>query len=329
VYEPLLTALSPYHLVTREPAAMAALVLGTRTVTLMPHPPSGTSRESVELAVRRSPRYLRLMEAWRWSMPLWRVGVIATRVGAEGEGEEANAVVPAVYDDIRNDAALAELRPLTRSADALSDDKPDAFLDAMAADLLRGGPDPGISIPLNAALERFSERHGLVVVRGAASSIAQRAESRLGAKFFSFAVPMLVQAGAERLLLLRHDLEGPLRALRKAMLASFEGGTPHPALAPAAARFGEVFRLWTEQGLGKGDDETGHRVMTAFVSVTGMQMPADAVLRSSRAAVRSVGGYSAVAKRRNDRGGGEGEAQETAVAMQRTLIIREMNVVPV
>jgi hypothetical protein len=63
-------------------------------------------------------------------------------------------------------------------------------------------------------------------------------------------------------------------------------------------------------------------------------MPADAVLRSSRAAVRSVGGYSAVAKRRSDRervrgvGGGEGEAQETAVAMQRTLIIREMNVAP-
>jgi hypothetical protein len=231
-----------------------------------------------------------------------------------------------VYDDIRNDAALAELRPLTRSADALCDEKPDAFLDAMAADLLRGGPDPGINIPLNAALERFSERHGLVVVRGAASSIVQRAESRLGVRVFSFAVPMLLQAGAERLLLLRHDLETPLKGLRRAMLASFEAGSAQPALATAASRFSEVFRSWTERGHGRGDDETGHRVMSAFVNVTGMQMPADAVLRSSRAAVRSVGGYAAVAKRRGERGSGSDE--ELASATQRTLIIREMNVTP-
>jgi hypothetical protein len=320
---PLVTALSPYHLATREPAAMAALVLSTRAVTLMPHPTAGTSREAVELAVRRAPRYLRLMEAWRWSVPLWRLGVISTAA----DGEQACQGVSGVYDDIRNDASLAELRPLTRSADELCDERPDAFLDATCADLLRGGPDPGINIPLNAALERFSERHGLVSVRGAASSIAQRAESRLGAKVFSFGVPMLVQAGAARILLLRNDLEKPLRALRRAILRSFDAGAADPSLAAAAAEYGEAFRSWAERGFGRGDDDTGIRVMTSFISVTGMSMPTDAVLRSSRAAVRSVGVYVAAGRVR--RGADPaGAPPETAAAAQRTLVIREMNVSP-
>lgn len=307
---------------------MAALVLGTRSVTLMPHPAGGTSREAVMLAVRRSPRYLRLMEAWRWSVPLWRSGVISTAA----DGEQANVVLPPVYDDIRNDPTLSELRPLTRSADALCDEKPDAFLDAVSADLLRGGPDPGINIPLNAALERFSERHGLVVVRGAASSVAQRAESRLGTKIFSFGLPMLVQAGAARLLLLRHDLETPLRAIREAMLRSFRSGSADAALPASVARYTELFRDWSERGLGRGDDETGRRVVVSFVGITGMLMPVDAVLRSSRAAVRSVGGYATVAGGRGGsrRGRDEDPAErpESRMGAQPTLIIREMNAAP-
>jgi hypothetical protein len=302
---------------------MAALVLGTRSVTLMPHPSAGTSRRAVRQAVSRSPRYLRLMEAWRWSVPLWRMGVISTAA----DGEEACLGVPGVYDDIRNDATLAELRPLTRKADALCDEKPDAFLDAVSSDLLRGGPDPGINIPVNAALERFSRRHGLVVVRGAAGSIAQRAEARLGDKVFSFGVPVLVQAGAARLLLLRNDLEAPLRNLRRAIIESFDAGAAAASLARAAAAYGEAFREWSERGLGRGDDETGVRVMTTYVGVAGMNMPADAVLRSSRAAVRSVGGYAAVSRGRN--GGPRGAAEpETRPATLRTLVIREMNVTP-
>ncbi len=325
VSRPLLTALSPYHLATREPPAMAALVLGTRSVTLMPHPASGTSRESVMLAVRRSPRYLRLMEAWRWSVPLWRSGVISTGAG----GEQAGEGLAGVYGDIRNDPALSELRPLTRAAEALSDDRPEAFLDALSADLLRGGPDPGLCIPLNAALERFSGRHGLIVVRGAAASVAQRAEARLGVRVFTFGLPMLVQADAHRLLLLRNDLETPLRAVRAAVARSFAAGSADPKLAQAVSRYTERFGAWAERGHARGDDDSGQRVVTAFVGVTGMLMPADAVLRSSRAAVKSVGGYAGVgAARRRSADGPDDRAADGEAAMLPTLIIREMNASP-
>lgn len=320
---PLVTALSPYHLATREPPAMAALVLGTRSVTLMPHPADGPSRASVMLAVRRSPRYLRLMEAWRWSVPLWRSGVIST--GAMGE--QAGADVPGVYGDIRNDPSLSELRPLTRAADALVDERPEAFLDAISADLLRGGPDPGFSIPLNAALERFSGRHGLIVVRGAPASVAQRAESRLAEKVFSLALPMLVRADAHRLLLLRSDLDQPLRAVRRAVVRSFAAGVADSGLAPAVARYTERFREWADLGHGSGDDEAGERVVVAFIGITGVLMPADAVLRSSRAAVKSVGGYAGVGSPRRCGSDGPGD-RAGAPALLPTLIVREMNASP-
>lgn len=325
---PLLTALSPYHLATREPPAMAAIVLGTRSVTLMPHPAGGTSRRSVMLAVRRSPRYLRLMEAWRWSVPLWRSGVISTGV----EGDQAGADLAGVYGDIRNDPSLSELRPLTRSADAMGDERPDAFLDALSADLLRGGPDPGFCIPLNAALERFSGRHGLVVVRSAASSVAQRAESRLGVRVFSIGLPLFVRAGAHRLLLLRNDLEKPLLAVRAAVRRSFAAGSADEQLADAVGRYTERFRDWAERGHGRGDDENGERVAVAFMGVSGVLMPADAVLRSSRAAVKSVGSYAGVgAKGGSPRGRNAddpGDRASGGTPMLPTLIVREMNAAP-
>lgn len=315
----LITALNPYHLATREPPAMAALVLGTRAVTLLPHPAAGSSREAVGHAVECSPRYLRLMEAWRWSTPLWREGVISSAA----DGEQVGAGVPDVYDAIRNDPSLAELRPLTRTAEALADERPDAYLDAVSSDLLRGGPDPGINIPLNAALERFAQQHRFVVVRGAANSVVQRTESRLGARAFSIGLPMLVQAGGHRLLLLRNDLRPQLLALRAAIIRSFDAGTPCPTLAPAATAYSEAFRSWSEGGLGRGDDESGRRVVSAFLAVTGSLMPADAVLRSSRAAVRSVGGYTPTQRRAAAAATGE-----SAPPSQRTLIIRETNIAP-
>jgi hypothetical protein len=327
MHEPLHIAVSPYHLATRESAAMAALVLGSRVVTLLPHPAGGTSRDAVFEAIDRSPRYLRLLEAWRWSGPLWRAGIVS----AESGGDAACSGLDSVYDDIRADSSLVDLRPLTREIDRLRDENAARYLDAMSNDLLRGGPDPGISIPINAALERFCARHNMVMARGPVSSVAQRAEARLGQKVFSLGVPVLLQAGGGTLLALREDLEEPLDDLRAAMVAVLNdpGQARSRNLQQAAGAYAAEFADWVDAGLARGDDDdTGKRIVAGFAGLTCMEMPTDSVLSSSRAAVRSVAGAARFGAQRRVGAKHATETVEHAGLGRFTMIIREMNIRP-
>jgi hypothetical protein len=295
---PLDLALSPYHLATREAPAMLALILGDRVVTLMPRPTRGDSREGVRQTVEAAPRYLRLMESWRWSGPLWRSGVLASAF----EGDDATSDLEGVYADIDADEALTSLRPLVRTAAQRAAESPDKSLDFIAADVLKGGPDPGINIPITAAVDRFAVRHDCLVVRGGTPSLAQRAEARLGRRAFSFAMPVLLRAGGGRVQRLRDDLAAHLSPLRDAVDRCARAGlaTPPGAETPAdpgasrgiqaaAAAFADAFAAWAPSGA-SGDDENAERVVAGYVSVAGMVMPADAVLRSSRAALRAMQG---------------------------------------
>jgi hypothetical protein len=60
----MLIVASPYHLTTREPAAMAALLLARQVVTLLPTPleGAGSSREAMA-AARCVPTYRALVES--------------------------------------------------------------------------------------------------------------------------------------------------------------------------------------------------------------------------------------------------------------------------
>ncbi|HMN39326.1 MAG TPA: hypothetical protein PKE29_00675 [Phycisphaerales bacterium] len=287
-------ALSPYHLATREAPAMAALILADRVVTLMPQPVAGATRTAVRAAVNESPHYLRLMESWRWSSPLWTAGLISSGI----DGDESSGELPGVYQSIAEEDELASLRPLTRGAEERAAQSAAKSLDHMAADLLRGGPDPGINIPVCAALDRFAQRHDLCVVRSGISSIAQRAEARMGTRLFSVAIPILMRAGGGRIQLLRNDLHLELSALREAIaevLGAVPGsGASGPQLASrvdelhaAAEAYSAAFAAWAPTGA-KGDDENAQRITTGFVSLTAKSVPADAILRSSRAAIRAL-----------------------------------------
>lgn len=268
---------------------MAALVLADSVVTLVPQPPTGTSRTDVRAAVQNSPRYLRLMESWRWSSPLWNSGVISSGV----DDEEAACELAGVYESIASEDALAGLRPLTRGARERAAEDADKALDHIAGDLLRGGPDPGINIPIAAALDRFAARHGLCVVRAGATSIAQRAETRLGTKLFSIAMPLLVRAGGGRVQLLRNDLETELADVRESItdvLYADPVGRPNTdAISDAAETYAAAFRKWAADWA-KGDDENAERICGGYVSITGMLMPADCVLRASQAAIHALSG---------------------------------------
>lgn len=299
---------------------MLALTLGSSVVTLLPKPAAGASRESVREAVDQAPRYLRLMESWRWSGPLWDADVISSVI----DDDDSAAELARVYESIRNQDELSSLRPLTRSAEEKAA-KPFRALDALADDLLRGGPDPGINIPITAALDRFALRHRLCVVRATTASIAQRAEARLGKRVCAFSLPMLIRAGGGRILRLRSELAGPLERLRSALVEAGAAAVASDGCAPASvieetgaacAEFAKAFGEWAPDNA-RGDDENDQRVTAGYLGVSVVVMPADAALRSSRAAVRAIGVGGADE-------GPTGPCPDRLFA----LVVREMNVRP-
>jgi hypothetical protein len=343
VAQDLALALSPYFLATREVQAVAALVLGSRVVTLMPAPSSGRARSDVRRAVERAPRYLRLMDAWRWSGPLWRSGVISAGIGAEYCSDELEVVL----GRIDHDESLASVRGLTRhiaehrrasSREETAENEgdtggvtPDRYLDALAGDLLKGGPDPGINIAITASVDQFALSHGLAVVRSGVDSVAQRAESKLGTRVFSIALPMLTRGSGRVIERLRGELRGELTALRLALGAvcdeSLGESSRHVGLSSIdkfVSMFSGAFDEWAARNV-PGDDEAGERLTVGYLNIAGMTLPADAVLLSGRAAVRSMraGAGRMAAGSRGELRGGEVEGRLFA------LVIREMNVRPV
>jgi hypothetical protein len=288
-------AVSPYHLTTREPAAAAALLLGGSIVTMLPGreggPAGGTLDGPAEAAgaAARVPRYLDFMQSWRWTVPLWHAGVI----GAAWCGEDASGDVRGVCEAIAADEGLACLRGFLRPELLESGER---YLEAVSRDVLKGGPDPGVSVPVAAGMDRFAGRHGMMVFRSEPTSVAQRAEERLGERVFSVAVPVLLQASAERYLLARELLGEELEDLRAELAGAAEGALAGrrngsvAGLASAARAYAAAFEAERGELLSgpKSDDEEDVRAVEGMVVLTGVVLPGDAALTSSVAALRAV-----------------------------------------
>lgn len=272
----MLVAVSPYHLTTREPAAMAALLLADSVVTLVP---AGTRRRA-EAAAERSEHYLDFVMSWEWSVPLWREGVIAGEVA----GSDASADVRHIHASIAGDERLAPLRSLMRP-DVMETDE--AYLDAVARDLLKGGPDPAITVPLAAGLDRFAMRHAAAVARSHPTSVVQIAESRMGARAFALAVPVLLQCSADRLLEARELLSEELIEVRAALDAMRSGAADTERLETAASAYCRAFDGARADLMETEFDEP--RVIDGVVAITGTLLPVDAVLASSLAALGAAG----------------------------------------
>ncbi len=281
----MIVVVSPYHVTTREPPLMAALLLARRVVTMMPAPRSGSRRVEAQAAAERIPGYLRLLKSWEWTVPFWEAGVM------EGsfEGHDPVEEVRGATRRIDRDQRYAPLRTLMRPGIFDTDED---YLDAVSRDLLKGGPDPAVCLPVSAAMDRFALRHGLLPLRSEATSVAQRVEERLGERAFAIAVPVLVQAGARRILDARERLAPEIHGLWSAIDSTLaEPGNGHVgALAETARAYARAFeKHQSDLVSGPGDaDET--RVVAATLAITGMRLPSDAVLRSSVAAYESTVG---------------------------------------
>lgn len=272
----LIAAVNPYHLTTQEPAAVAALLLAERIVTLMPAPAAGRSREQVAEAVERSPSYLRLMESWRWSIPLWKEGLIGSTV----EGERAEADVAEACEAVWREESLSALRGLMHEERRREDEE---FLEGLCADMLRAGPDPSFALPVAAGLDRFAARHGLVAFRSQTASVAQRAEARLSRRVFAMVMPVPRDATAARIQRWRGRGEGAIEEARAAIGAAFDAAECGDSEAERAASSRVVCAgHGVAEATGEGD--------ARFLSLRGMLLPVDAVLRAGAAAVSAMVG---------------------------------------
>lgn len=277
----MLMALSPYHLTTREAPAMASLLLGERVVTFMPGVMGEGAKARLGERARSSVRYARVMESWSWCLPLWRAGVI----GSEERGDDAGGDIRAAWERVGSHDAYAALRPFMKPE--LAEDA-EALLEAVALDVLKGGPDPAISVPLAAGLDRFATRHGLMVARASGASVAQKAELELATSRTTIVVPAILQGSGERVLEARSRLAGELSSLRRA-LAEVSRGVPalEAGVRSAALEYERSFHVHAaELSVSQEPDEL--RVLVGPVSLTLASLPTDAVLRSSSSAARAV-----------------------------------------
>ncbi|MEO1582957.1 MAG: hypothetical protein AAFR96_00090 [Planctomycetota bacterium] len=295
----MIVALSPYLLTTREPAAMVALLLADQVVTVVPSPEGVATPQSVGGAAGRVSQYLELLETWAWSMPLWHAGVI----GADYLGEDAIADIRQVRREIDQDDRFAPLRPLMHAALDAADD---VYLRRFAGDLLKGGPDPALTVPVAAGIDRFAGRLGLVVARSEPASIVAKQEAAMLKPVARFAVPTIVQSGGQRLVAAREDLHEPLEDLREAIHEEGEA-----AIRRSAGALADAFEAIAGD-LTRVIDPDEPRTIVGMASVTIGELPVEAVQRSSTQAAGRMLGRAASS-------GPEGDG-----GIVRTMIVRRI-----
>ncbi len=270
------------------------MLLADQVVTMLPAPLEGKEWSNVRGAAVRVPRYLEFMQSWQWTVPLWKEKVIVSGI----EGHEAVSELRAVCERIDRDPNLAPLRLLMKP-DLFEDHE--RYLDSLARDLLKAGPDPGITVPVAAGLDAFASRlgEGAFVARSEPVSVVQKAEAALGKQAFATAVPVLLQADAERILEARELLGEELAALRAAFdgvaaaaRKGTGGGRDGEALkaqlvAPAKA-YADAFEAHRDVLL-SSDPNDEVRIIEGTVMLSAMLFPAECVFESSMRAMKTMG----------------------------------------
>lgn len=261
---------------------MAALLLADFVVTLLPN--EGSTSVQAQQAATDSPKFSELMHRWNWLAPLWRLGIVRAGVDGRTPRPDVEQAARALTDDDHN----AALRPLMRPA--LLDD-PRLLLDSLSRDLLRGGPDPAIAIPVSAGLDRFTADEGLLAARPEPTSVAQRAEMRLAQVHGRFSAPILTQAPAERIIELRQSLDEELHHLREMLDAAAEMVTEQDVdfrpIKRASGALAHAFEQIADDIT--RPDEDGVSVKAQHCTFTLVSLPSDAVVRSSLTAARASG----------------------------------------
>ncbi len=322
-------ALSPYDLTLLDPAAVAACVLGERVATFLPVP-EGLEPDDVRRALVAAPRYARLLESWRWSIPLWREGVLSSLLG----GEHAEGDAAAANQRVCNDPVLQQLRALGQGE---FDRSGPEGLDAAAADLLKGGPNPGVCVPICAGLDAFASRTGAIAVRRGAGAVAgpnrtrvdsaaQAAERHLGETVARLVVPVPAGADAGLLLCARAATANQRRRLSEAIAAAFGAPAAERGSAARLRADGAAFAKAMEGfSAGRGASRGGE---LAWVRIVLRRLPVESVVLSALAAAARVSGRGATKAGGGRPVAGNGTHRGTG-ALLRVMVVEPMTIAPV
>ncbi len=109
------------------------------------------------------------------------------------------------------------LEPLRALAQHELFDSVETFLDLVSRDILRAGPNPGVSIPVSHGLDEFAFAQGMVVIRPEPASLVQRLESRRARRIGAVSLPIVQQGDGRCIMEARDALREPLDTLRDAI----------------------------------------------------------------------------------------------------------------
>lgn len=282
--------ISPYDLSARSGAAVAACWLGDRVATLMPAPGRDQPRDPSALARHGSPAFERLAESWRWSAPLWQAGVVVPGM----DGESVSAALAREAESIARDPAMT---PLKHLMDRSTSGDESRFFDSVCRDLVIGGSNPAVTVPMTSAVEGFASAHGLTLVRETPKSLMGRIERSGSRPVFRFSMLTVVQADASDLIELRQSASeslGPIRAAMAALVRSVRQGGDERRSAEALGSV-ESFRPSCERvlqervaALRASSMFSGQRIKLQRVSLTGSLVGAGSAVRAALSAARAV-----------------------------------------
>ncbi len=299
--------------------------------------PTRSRRARAEALAAELPRYRAFMRSWEWLVPLWQRGVVRGELAGLSPVDDAREACRVLtrHGGMGRYAPLASLmRP------DLFDDEAH-YLDTLAHDLNRAGPDPGVTVPVHAGLDWFAIRAAaaararaaadgcgtasdasltpILVARPEPASVAQQAETRLALPVVAFAMPMLVRAGARTILMARDHLQGPLAALRGAIGAAADGlaldESALPALTRGAREYASAFQDVRTRLIDEDEcDDNDVEMMEGTAKVSIVSLPADAVLESSLIAMQRMMPVMQGGAGGGGCGGGGGADQPQALA---------------
>ena len=281
--------ISPYDLSARSSAAVASLFLAERVLTLLPAPEGAGAGTPGAVTRRGSSAYQRLMESWDWTGPLWKEGVLAAGL----DGSEVARSVRETRGMVERDPSMGPLLALMRA----SEDEPLAEFDALCRDLVLGGVNPSVSVPLTSAVEWFAARSETALARPAAKSLASRFERSAQRVVFRLNCVCVVEADAGDLVQLRQGLSVTLGAFRGALAGLLESVRAGAGEGEVADRLGEADRRRAEfepaladriERLRREASFSGRRVKCVPVTLTGSLAPAGSALRAAHAAAGLV-----------------------------------------
>lgn len=203
--------LSPYEISASSPAATAAMLLGNDhagVLAVQPGPFAEVTPERARELAMLAPSFARLLDAWSWTGPLWRGGLVR----AAGSGRALADMIARSRAELTADPALTAAHSVLGT---IADDET-AFVEALSRDLIRGGSDPALSLPLVSVAERLAAESESALICGDAAGLIWK--PRLGAgPALSFSIPLPLGASGDELLNWRESLASPLTSLRESL----------------------------------------------------------------------------------------------------------------